>query len=122
MKFINYAMAAVTATCLALAGPVLAQTVAANSIEAINAAPQGTDIAIRIDLKEPLATAPTGFSVAKPAKIAFDFPSTVNGLGKNTLVLKEGDLQSVNVVEAGGRTRLVLNLTRSMKYSTRLDG
>jgi len=122
MKFINYAMAAVTATCLALASPVLAQTVAANSIEAINAAPQGTDIAIRIDLKEPLATAPTGFSVAKPAKIAFDFPSTVNALGKNSLVFKEGDLQSVNVVEAGGRTRLVLNLTRSMKYTTRLDG
>ncbi len=122
MKFINYAMAAVTATCLALASPVLAQSVAANSIEAINAAPQGTDIAIRIDLKEPLATAPTGFSVAKPAKIAFDFPSTANGLGKNSLVFKEGDLQSVNVVEAGGRTRLVLNLTRSMKYTTRLDG
>ena len=122
MKFINYAMAAVTATCLALASPVLAQTVAANSIEAINAAPQGTDIAIRIDLKEPLATAPAGFSVAKPAKIAFDFPSTANGLGKNSLVFKEGDLQSVNVVEAGGRTRLVLNLTRSMKYTTRLDG
>ncbi len=122
MKFINYAMAAVTATCLALASPVLAQSVAANSIEAINAAPQGTDIAIRIDLKEPLATAPTGFSVAKPAKIAFDFPSTANGLGKNSLVFKEGDLQSVNVVEAAGRTRLVLNLTRSMKYTTRLDG
>lgn len=122
MKLINYAMAAVTATCLALASPVLAQTVAANSIEAINAAPQGTDIAIRIDLKEPLATAPAGFSVAKPAKIAFDFPSTANGLGKNSLVFKEGDLQSVNVVEAGGRTRLVLNLTRSMKYTTRLDG
>ena len=122
MKFINYAMVAVTATCLALASPVLAQTVAANSIEAINAAPQGTDIAIRIDLKEPLATAPTGFSVAKPAKIAFDFPSTANGIGKNSLVFKEGDLQSVNVVEAAGRTRLVLNLTRSMKYTTRLDG
>ena len=122
MKFINYAMAAVTATCLALAGPSLAQTVSANSIEAINAAPQGADIAVRIDLKEPLAAPPTGFSVAKPAKIAFDFPSTVNGLGKNSLLLKEGDLQSVNVVEAGGRTRLVLNLTRSMNYTTRLDG
>lgn len=122
MKFINYAMAALAATCLALAGPLSAQTVAANSIEAINAAPQGTDIAIRIDLKEPLATPPTGFSVAKPAKIAFDFPSTANGLGKNSLVLKEGDLQSVNVVEVGGRTRVVLNLTRSMNYTTRLDG
>lgn len=122
MKCINYAMAVVAATCLALAGPLAAQTVAANSVEAINAAPQGTDIAIRIDFKEPLAAPPTGFSVAKPAKIAFDFPSTANGLGKNSLALKEGDLQSVNVVEVGGRTRLVLNLTRSMNYSTRLDG
>ena len=49
MKFINYAMAAIAATCLALAGPLSAQTAAANSIEAINAAPQGADIAIRID-------------------------------------------------------------------------
>ena len=87
MKFINYAMAAVAATCLALAGPLSAQTAAANSIEAINAAPQGTDIAVRIDFKEPLAAPPTGFSVAKPAKIAFDFPSTANGLGKNSLAL-----------------------------------
>jgi len=122
MKFINYAMAAVAATCLALAGPLSAQTAAVNSIEAINAALQGTDIAIRIDFKEPLAAPPTGFSVAKPAKIAFDFPSTANGLGKNSLALKEGDLQSVNVVEVGGRTRLVLNLTRGMNYTTRIDG
>lgn len=122
MKFINYAMAAVAATCLALAGPLSAQTATVNSIEAINAAPQGTDIAIRIDFKEPLAAPPTGFSVAKPAKIAFDFPSTANGLGKNSLALKEGDLQSVNVVEVGGRTRLVLNLTRGMNYTTRIDG
>lgn len=122
MKFMNYAIAAVAATCLALAGPLFAQTAAANSIEAINAAPQGADIAIRIDFKEPLVAPPTGFSVAKPAKIAFDFPSTANALGKNSLVLKEGDLQSVNVVEVGGRTRLVLNLTRSMNYTTRLDG
>ena len=122
MKFIKYAMAAVTASCLALAGPISAQTATANSIEAINAAPQGAEIAIRIDFKEPLTAPPTGFSVAKPAKIAFDFPSISNALGKNSLVLKEGDLQSVNVVEAAGRTRLVLNLTRSMNYTTRLDG
>ena len=122
MKFIKYAMAAVTATCLALAGPLSAQTATANSIEAINAAPQGAEIAVRIDFKEPLTAPPTGFSVAKPAKIAFDFPSISNALGKSSLVLKEGDLQSVNVVEAAGRTRLVLNLTRSMNYTTRLDG
>ena len=122
MKVINYAMAAIAATCLALAGPVSAQTAVPNTIEAIVAAPQGDNVAVRIDLKEALATPPTGFSVAKPAKIAFDFPTTANGLGKTSVTFKEGDLQSANVVEVGGRTRVVLNLTRGMTYTTRLDG
>ena len=122
MNVINYAMAAIAATCLALAGPVSAQNAVSNTIEAMVAAPQGDNLAIRIDLKEPLATPPVGFSVAKPAKIAFDFPSTTNGLGKTSVTFKEGDLQSANVVEVGGRTRVVLNLTRSMTYTTRLDG
>ena len=97
MKFINYAMAAVAATCLAMAGPTSAQT--ANTIESIVAAPQGDTVAVKIDLKEALTAPPTGFSVAKPAKIAFDFPATANGLGKNSVSFKEGDLQSANVVE-----------------------
>lgn len=122
MKFINYAMAAVAATCLAMAGPLSAQTATTNTIESIVAPPQGDTVAVKIDLKEALAAPPTGFSVAKPAKIAFDFPSTANGLGKTSLSFKEGDLQSANVVEVGGRTRVVLNLTRSLNYTTRLEG
>lgn len=122
MKVIKYAMAALAATCLVLGGPVSAQTAGPNAIEAIVAAPQGDNVAVRIDLKEPLATPPAGFSVANPAKIAFDFPSTANALGKNSVTLKEGDLQSANVVQVGGRTRVVLNLTRNMNYTTRLDG
>ncbi len=122
MKFINYAMAAVAATCLAMAGPLSAQTATTNSIESIVAAPQGGNVAVKIDLREPLTAPPTGFSVANPAKIAFDFPATANGLGKNSLTFKEGDLQSANVVQVGDRTRVVLNLTRSLSYTTRLDG
>jgi type IV pilus assembly protein PilQ len=122
MKFINYAMAAVAATCLAMAGPLSAQTATTNSIESIVAAPQGDNVAVKIDLREALTAPPTGFSVANPAKIAFDFPATANGLGKNSLTFKEGDLQSANVVQVGGRTRVVLNLTRSLNYTTRLDG
>ena len=75
MKFIKYAMAAVAATCLAMAGPLSAQTATTNSIESIVAAPQGDNIAVKIDLREALTAPPTGFSVAKPAKIAFDFPA-----------------------------------------------
>jgi len=122
MKFINYAMAAVAATCLAMAGPLSAQTATTNSIESIVVAPQGDNVAVKIDLREALTAPPTGFSVAKPAKIAFDFPATANGLGKNSLTFKEGDLQSANVVQVGDRTRVVLNLTRGLNYTTRLDG
>ncbi|NJD24414.1 MAG: type IV pilus secretin PilQ [Betaproteobacteria bacterium] len=122
MKLFNHAIAAVAAACLALAGPVVAQTVATNTIEAINASPQGAEIAVRIDLREPLQVSPAGFSVANPAKIALDFPGTANGLGKTSVAFNEGNLRSVNVVQVGERTRLVLNLVRSMNYTTRVDG
>jgi type IV pilus assembly protein PilQ len=121
MKFINYALVAAS-TCLALVSPLRAQTALANTIEAINVAKQGGEIAVKIDLKEALSTPPAGFSVANPAKVAFDFPATANGLGKTTQVVNEGDLRSFNVVQAGDRTRLVLNLTSSMNYKTRLEG
>ncbi|MGE5472414.1 MAG: type IV pilus secretin PilQ [Bacteroidota bacterium] len=121
MKFINYALVTASA-CLALVTPLRAQTAPANTIEAINVAQQGNDIAVKIDLKEALTSPPAGFSVANPAKVAFDFPGTTNGLGKTTQVVNEGDLHSLNVVQAGERTRLVLNLVRNMNYTTRLDG
>lgn len=120
MKFINYIVIAVSA-CLVLGSPVFAQD-ANNAIEAINVVQHGNEIAVKIDLKEPLSSVPTGFSVASPAKIALDFPSTANALGKNSQALNEGDLRSMNIVQVGDRTRLVLNLVRSMNYSTRLDG
>ena len=121
MKIINRTLLAASA-CLALLSPAFAQQTPANSIEAINVAQQGNEIAVKIDMKEALATPPAGFSVANPAKIALDFPSTANGLGKNSQALNEGDLRSLNIVQAGERTRLVLNLVRGMNYTTRLDG
>ena len=66
--------------------------------------------------------APPGFSVATPAKIALDFQSTANALGKNSQVFNQGDLRSMNVVQVGDRTRVVLNLTKSLNYKTRLEG
>lgn len=93
-----------------------------NAIENYNVAQQGKDIALRIDLKEPLATLPQSFSVNNPAKIAFDFQGTVNGLGKSAQAINQGDLRSLNVVQAGDRTRLVLNLAQAMTYQTRLEG
>jgi type IV pilus assembly protein PilQ len=107
MKIIKFVLATVAASCLAFAGGARAQGLPANTIETINVAQQGADISIRIDLKEPLQQPPAGFSIAIPAKIAFDFPSTANGLGKNSQPVNEGDLRSLNIVQVGERTRLV---------------
>lgn len=121
MKLINNTLMAVLLCCAGISS-VMAQSQPANSIEAVSVAKQGGDIAVKIDLKEALEKLPAGFSISSPAKIALDFPSTANGLGKNSQVLNEGDLTSMNVVQAGERTRLVLNLVKNMNYSTRIDG
>ncbi|NTV69626.1 MAG: type IV pilus secretin PilQ [Azonexaceae bacterium] len=121
MKLITYAMA-VASACLALSSSAQAEALPANAIEAVNVAQQGNEVALRIDLKEPLASPPPGFSVANPAKIALDFQSTANGLGKTSQVFNQGDLRGMNVVQVGDRTRVVLNLVRNMNYKTRLDG
>ncbi|AXS78751.1 type IV pilus secretin PilQ [Dechloromonas sp. HYN0024] len=121
MKFITYAMA-VASACLAFSSPARAEAPPANTIEAVNVAQQGNEIALRIDLKEALASPPPGFSVANPAKIALDFQSTANGLGKTSQVFNQGDLRGMNVVQVGDRTRMVLNLVRNMNYKTRIDG
>ena len=122
MRIINYVSIAVAIACSAYSNMAQTQAIALNTIESINVAQQGADIAIKIDLKEPLTNTPPGFSIANPAKIAFDFPSTSNGLAKATQIVNEGDLKSLNIVQVGERTRLVLNLVRNMNYSTRLDG
>ncbi|MBS1144233.1 MAG: type pilus secretin family protein [Proteobacteria bacterium] len=121
MKLITYAMA-VASTCLALASQVKAEAPPTNVIESVNVAQQGNDVALRIDLKEPLSSPPPGFSVANPAKIALDFQSTANGLGKTSQVFNQGDLKGMNVVQVGDRTRVVLNLVKNMNYKTRIDG
>jgi type IV pilus assembly protein PilQ len=121
MKFIKHAMAALV-VCIALAPAARAEALPSNAIEAINVAQQGNEVSLRIDLKDALTTPPPGFSVANPAKIALDFQSTANGLGKNTQVFNQGDLRSMNIVQVGDRTRLVLNLVKNLNYKTRIDG
>jgi type IV pilus assembly protein PilQ len=124
-RFGALALAAVLG-CMAPAAPVLAQVTesavpAGNRIEKMVAAEQGGSIVLKLTMAQPLAAAPGSFSVANPARIAFDFPDTANGLGRNSQVLNTGDLRSVNIVQVGDRTRLVLNLSRVYPYETRIE-
>ncbi|QID16790.1 type IV pilus secretin PilQ [Nitrogeniibacter mangrovi] len=95
---------------------------AANKIEALDVSRQGADIFVKVRLKEPLAQPPASFSVASPARIAFDFPGTGNALGRNVQEIAEGDLRSANIVQVGDRTRLVLNLLKMTPYDTSVNG
>ena len=94
-----------------------------NGIEAITVAgQQGGSIVVKITLRQPLANPPAGFTINNPPRIAFDFPNTENALGKNSQEVGDGDLRNMNIVQAGGRTRLVMNLSKSLGYDTRIDG
>lgn len=77
---------------------------------------------LRIELSQPLQTPPAGFAIQSPARIALDFPGTLNATGQSLLELNQGNLKSVNVVEAGGRSRVVLNLKTATSYKTDIQG
>ncbi len=94
-----------------------------NSIQSlsVSGAPGGKLI-INVEMKTPLTNSPAGFTISTPPRIAFDFPNTVNGLGKSTHEFSQGDLRSANIVQAGNRTRLVVNLTQMLSYDIRTEG
>ncbi len=93
-----------------------------NRIEAIDVTGQGGQVVVKITLAQPLANPPASFSINNPPRIALDFPDTVNALGRNSQEVNEGELRSLNIVQVGSRTRLVLNLARSAGYETSIDG
>jgi type IV pilus assembly protein PilQ len=97
---------------------VRAQTV----IESVSSSLQGGSEVVRIDFSQPLQAIPAGFAIQSPARIALDVPGATNGLGRSTVEINQGNLRSVNVVQAADRTRLVLNLKAAAAYKAQLQG
>jgi len=101
--------------------PTLA-TAEDNAITEINySSLPGDQVQIRISL-EGLAAEPGSFTIDSPARIAFDFPNTKIKLPSRSQNIGIGVARSINAVEAGGRTRVVLNLSRLVTYNTYVDG
>ena len=115
------AVAGLTA-CAAVAS---AQTPAAdvsNAIERVDATQTPTGVVLTIDMKNAVAGVPASFSVANPARVALDLPGAVNAVGRNMVEINQGDLRSVNIVQAQGRSRVVLNLKRPLTHAVSVDG
>ena len=101
---------------------VSVSSLAQTAIESVSGSMQGGSEVIRIDLSQPLAAVPSGFSIQSPARIALDFPGVSNAMGRSTVDVNQGNLRSISVVQAGDRTRVVLNLKQPTAYKAQLQG
>ncbi len=95
----------------------------ANTVQSVDTTTlPGGKVVVRVNLKNALSAIPAGFTVGNPPRIALDLPDTGNAMGRNTVAANLGPLTSVNVVQAGNRTRVVLNLNKSVEYEASIDG
>ena len=92
------------------------------AIESVSGSLQSGVEVVRIDLSQALGTLPTGFSIQSPARIALDFPDVVSAIGRSTIEVNQGNLKSVSVVQAGSRSRVVINLKQPTTYKTQWQG
>lgn len=92
------------------------------AIEGVTGTLQAGAEVVRIELSEPLAAVPTGFATQSPARIALDFPGATNAMGRSLVELNQGNLKSANVVQATGRSRVVLNLKQATSYRAEIQG
>jgi type IV pilus assembly protein PilQ len=111
-------------TTLAIGGltTALAATTAGNTLQTVDfAALPGNKAQIILTLSQP-ATAPLSFTIDNPARIALDFPDTNNGLTDRSQAIGIGMAESMTVVEAQGRTRVVVNLVEMVPYEAHAEG
>ncbi len=81
----------------------------------------GQQLQLRLRLNGP-APEPLSFTIDRPARIALDLPNTALALDSRRIDVNSGGVDTILAAEAGGRTRLVLNLDELMPYQTRVDG
>jgi type IV pilus assembly protein PilQ len=112
-----------TGLALPLAGHAADAPPTGNAVQSVETTTlPGGKVVVRVSLKNALTATPAGFTVGNPPRIALDLPDTGNAMGRNTVEANLGPLSSVNVVQAGTRTRLVLNLNKSVEYEATIDG
>ncbi len=93
-----------------------------NRIESLQVGKAADRTVVKVVLQQALSATPAHFSIANPARLVFDLPGTGNALGYSAKAINEGGIRSLNVVQAGDRSRLVLNLDRTMRFESRQDG
>ena len=78
-----------------------------------------TEIRLDFDSAPPQTT---GYTIEKPARIAIDMPGVMSDLKSKKHQIGAGNARSATVVSTRDRSRLVINLSRIVEYSTRAVG
>ncbi|MBP7188505.1 MAG: type IV pilus secretin PilQ family protein, partial [Thiopseudomonas sp.] len=81
----------------------------------------GDKVELKLSFDEPV-TAPRGYTIEQPARIALDLPGVKNKLGTKNRELGSGNARSLSIIEANDRTRMIINLSNLSPYSTRAEG
>jgi type IV pilus assembly protein PilQ len=109
------------AIAVAVATPAHAQE-ATNKLEAVDVQTlPGQQLQITMRLSGP-APEPLSFTIDNPARISFDLPKTALALPSRRIDVRAAGVDTILAAEAGGRTRLVVNLDRVLPYQTRVSG
>ncbi len=81
----------------------------------------GQRLQLRLQLSGP-APEPLSFTIDRPARISLDLADTGLALPTRRQQVEIGALRTILAAEAGGRTRVVLNLDTLVPYDTRVEG
>ena len=94
----------------------------ANQLQDISfSALPGNRVEIVLTTSEPVAE-PTSFTTDNPARIAIDLANTTSALEQKVMPVAIGMARSVTAIEAGDRTRVVINLLEQVPHEIRSEG
>ena len=82
----------------------------------------GSKFEVRLDFSEAPPSDFSAYTIEEPARIAIDFPNTKSELTQKRYPLPYGNATGVLVLEAGDRTRMVLNLVKLVPYEAIING
>lgn len=122
MKKMSHKLLATLTASLILIGLLPLSPLLANTLNEVSYATlPGDKVQIRLGMGE-ATSEPTSFTIDNPARIAFDFPDTTVKLKNKTQDISVGVARSITAIQAGGRTRVVINLAKLVGYETQVNG
>ena len=76
---------------------------------------------ILLTLSSPSNEQPYSFTIDNPARLSIDLPNTSLNVQQKYIPVDSGLIKNIRVVEAGGRTRLVVSLLEIVPYEIRAE-